>query len=150
MAFLENSGSTPDNTGKIQGNGRFVKGQSGNPAGRPKGALNKTTRIARAILEREVEDITESAINLATHGNDSRVLKFLLDHLMPLPKDAPVSFSLPPLTTIADVAQAQIAVLQAVAEGSLTPSEGQTIIAMTDRLFTTLKKQSPESSACDG
>ena len=50
---------------------------------------------------------------------------------------------------MASLAEAQIAIMQAVAEGELTPQEGQTISAMTDRILKTLKEQSPESSSCD-
>lgn len=36
----------PENTGKIQVKGRFSKGQSGNPAGKPKGARHQSTLLA--------------------------------------------------------------------------------------------------------
>jgi len=34
--------------------GHFVKGQSGNPAGKPPGCRNQATRIAEALLDGEV------------------------------------------------------------------------------------------------
>ena len=33
---------------------KFISGQSGNPSGRPKGALNKITMATRALLEGEL------------------------------------------------------------------------------------------------
>ena len=35
----------------------FVKGQSGNPAGRPKGTLNKTTQAAKDVIAKAAEDL---------------------------------------------------------------------------------------------
>jgi hypothetical protein len=35
----------------------FVKGQSGNPAGRPKGALNKTTQAAKDVIAEAAEQL---------------------------------------------------------------------------------------------
>ncbi len=37
---------------------KFIPGQSGNPSGRPKGALNKTTLASRALLDGEAEVLT--------------------------------------------------------------------------------------------
>jgi len=49
----------PENTGKLQEKkprkNMFVKGQSGNPAGKPKGAVNEVTKFKAAIAEFEKE-----------------------------------------------------------------------------------------------
>jgi hypothetical protein len=37
---------------------RFLKGQSGNPSGRPRGARNKTTLAVEALLDGEAEALT--------------------------------------------------------------------------------------------
>ena len=42
---------TPANSGKIQANGKYKKGCSGNPNGKPKGDRNKSTLAAEALLE---------------------------------------------------------------------------------------------------
>ena len=43
----------------------FKPGQSGNPAGRPKGSRNRSTLALEAIFEAEAEAITRKAIELA-------------------------------------------------------------------------------------
>jgi Family of unknown function (DUF5681) len=43
----------------------FEPGQSGNPAGKPKGTRNKTTLAVEALLDGEAETLTRKAIELA-------------------------------------------------------------------------------------
>src|SRR5215213_735678 len=93
----------------------------GNP-GRPKGARNKATLAAEALLDGEADALTRKAVEMALAG-DTTALRLCLDRLLPPRKDRPVSFSLPPLTCARDAAQASSALLQAVTEGELTPLE---------------------------
>src|SRR2546425_9902940 len=44
----------------------FHKGESGNPAGRPRGSLNRTTVLMQSLLEANAEAIARKAIDLAT------------------------------------------------------------------------------------
>ena len=104
------------------GAGGFKKGQSGNPAGRPKGARNRTTLALEALLEGEAEAITRKAIELAQDG-DTVALRLCMDRLLPVRKDRPVRFELPAIETVEDLPKATHALLQAVAAGDLTPSE---------------------------
>ena len=74
-----------DNTVQIQkGDHLFKPGQSGNPKGRPKGALNKTTRAAMVLLENEAEDLTRKLVELAK-GGDITALRLCLERLIPRP-----------------------------------------------------------------
>lgn len=102
--------------------GRFRPGQSGNPAGKPRGLRNRATLALEAILDGEGELITRKAIELAK-GGDAQALRMCLDRLMPSRKDRPVTFDLPEIATTADLPRATNALLQAVASGDLTPSE---------------------------
>ena len=115
---------TSENTEKKQGNDtRFKPGVSGNPTGKPKGARNKTTLAIEALFDGEAETLTRKAIELAKEG-DMVALRLCLDRIAPAKKDAPVAFELPALESAADAAKAAGAILEAVAIGDLTPSEG--------------------------
>jgi len=70
----------------------WLKGQSGNPAGRPKGAKNKTTLAAESLLKDHAEAITQKVIDLALEG-DLTALKMCLDRVLPVPKKAIETFS---------------------------------------------------------
>jgi Family of unknown function (DUF5681) len=100
----------------------FEPGQSGNPAGKPKGARNKTTLAVEALLDGEAETLTRKAIELAKAG-DLAALRVCLDRIAPPRKDRPVLFELPPISSAADAAIAAAALLEAVAVGDLTPAE---------------------------
>ncbi|MCC0808272.1 hypothetical protein FPV16_18990, partial [Methylobacterium sp. W2] len=76
----------------MRGRGKpFQKGQTGNPAGRPKGSRSKSALALEAILEGDAESIVRKAIELATDG-DTQALRMCLDRLMPARKDRPVQF----------------------------------------------------------
>lgn len=69
----------------------FQPGQSGNPAGRPKGSRNKATVALEKILNGDAESILRKAIELAQDG-DPTALRRCLDRLLPPRKDRPITF----------------------------------------------------------
>jgi hypothetical protein len=104
----------------------FSKGQTGNPAGRPKGSRNRATVALEAILDGDAEAILRKAVALAQEG-DPVALRMCMDRLLPVRKDRPVLFDLPPIDGPADLPRATGALLAAVAAGELTPSEAADI-----------------------
>ena len=54
-------------TGRKQG--RWTKGTSGNPDGRPMGSRNRATLAAQTLLDGEGERLTRKAIELALEGD---------------------------------------------------------------------------------
>jgi Family of unknown function (DUF5681) len=104
----------------------FPKGQSGNPAGRPQGSRNKATLALEALMDGQAETITQKAIELALQG-DTTALRLCLERICPPRKSRPVNITLPEVKTVDGVAEAQAAVVQAVADGELTPEEGTAI-----------------------
>jgi hypothetical protein len=97
-----------------------VKGQSGNPAGKPPGCRNQATRIAEALLDGEVEALTRKAMALALDG-DAAAMRLCFERIIAPRRRRPVHLDLPP---IAAIAAAMAAITTAVAEGTITPAEG--------------------------
>ena len=100
----------------------FKKGQSGNPAGKPKGTRNKTTVLLKALLDGKVEELTKKAIEMAGEG-DPAMMRLCIERLIPPRKDRPINFELPPLKSTQDASLAMLKILEGVAKGELTPSE---------------------------
>lgn len=74
--------------------GRFVRGVSGNPLGRPVGILNEATRIATLLLGGEAKALTRKAIELALEG-DLAALRLCLDRIIAPQREPPAAFALP-------------------------------------------------------
>lgn len=115
----------------------------GNP-GKPKGTRHKATQAALTLLDGEAEGLTRKAVELALDG-DTTALRLCLERIAPPRKDAPVTFDLPPMQSAADAAQAAGAVLNAVADGDLTPTEGAHIMALVETYRRTLETSSLEA-----
>jgi Family of unknown function (DUF5681) len=109
----------------------FQMGQSGNPAGRPRGARNKRTLALENIMECESEVITRKAVEMAKGGHITAI-RLIIDRLAPVQKDRPVDFELPPLNTPADAVAALAAIAAAVAAGDLTPMEAAQLSKVVD------------------
>ncbi len=60
---------SPENSGKIQARGKYMKGHSGNPKGKPKGARNKSSLAAEALLEGSLDKICKKVEEEALNGN---------------------------------------------------------------------------------
>ena len=113
-------------------NGRKTDGtfSAGNP-GRPKGARNRTTQAALALLEGEAEALARKAVDMALAG-DPVALKLCMDRVAPPRRDAPVVFDLPALTDSSIAPDAARAVLEAVGGGWITPSEAETVLKLVE------------------
>ena len=102
----------------------FKPGYSGNAQGRPKGSVNRNTKL-RELLSPHKEGLVHKAISLALDGNEA-MLKLLLDRLLPpKPKDEPVSGI---NITGENSRQDAIEIITQVASGDITPTEGNTLL----------------------
>ena len=103
---------------------KFKAGQSGNPAGRPKGALGKSTRW-REALEPHGDALFKVAVSHALSG-DMTALKLCLERISPPVKATsdPVLFDLSGDTLRAKAES----VLQAIADGVIDVDSGRKLI----------------------
>ena len=102
--------------------GQYLAGHSGNPGGRPKGARNKKTRFEELLEDWDPQDIASKVVELAKEG-DIRMLKLCMDRLFPVERHRRVSFEMPDIDTAEKLPDATAALLNAVAEGELSPAE---------------------------
>ena len=113
------------------GTGRYDKGISGNPAGRPPGSRNKATLLMEGLLERESEQLIRKAIKLAL-GGDTTALRLCMDRILPPCQDRPIHLNLQPIDDVQQVSSAMSTVVEAIGEGRITPSEGETLANILD------------------
>ena len=109
----------------------FEKGESGNPAGRPRGSRNRATLLMESLLADNAEAIGRKAIEMAKQG-DMPAIRLCMDRLAPARKGEPVAFDVPPLEKPADSVAAAAKIAAAVAAGELTPSEAAELAKVVD------------------
>ncbi len=107
--------------------GQFPKGSSGNPAGRPPGSRNRSTLLMEELLEGEGEQLVRKAIELDTAG-DILALRLCLERLLPPRKDRTIQLNLPLIATLPQISSAMSTVVQAIGEGIITPTEGESLV----------------------
>jgi hypothetical protein len=109
---------------------RFEPGNK-HGTGRPEGSRNKATIALQSLLDSEGEIITRKAIEMAKEG-DATAMRLVLERLIPPTRERRVNLALPKVTTAADITVAIGAVLEAVANGELAPSEGQALTGLLE------------------
>ena len=106
-------------------------GTSGNPAGKPAGTRNKATAMVQALLDRGAESITKAIIAAAQQG-DMTAAKLVLERLSPPVRERTISIALPDTTSAVGISAAQQAIVQAVGNGELLPSEANTLAGIVE------------------
>src|SRR6267154_4406739 len=118
-------------TASRDANGRFLPGQSGNPAGKRPGTRNRATLIREALDGDEEMVVARSVIDKAKSG-DGVAARFLLGLLCPRPRGRAITLDLPEGAGAGDTVAAFNATLQAMAAGEITPDEALTVTRMLD------------------
>jgi hypothetical protein len=110
---------------------QFQKGESGNPAGRPRGSRNRTTILMQDLLAGRAEAIGQKLVELAENG-DIAAIRICMERLAPAGKDEPVDIGLPPIEKPSDSVAAAQAIVAAVAAGDLTATEAAGLAKVVD------------------
>ena len=126
----------------------FQPGESGNPAGRPRGARNKRTLAAESLFDRDATTIIEQLITLAKEG-DIAAIRMCIDRIFPRPRDVAVAFELPPMTTAADAVVAMGAVVQAIGDGDLSAHEGAQLAKVVAGFSQTIETADLQQRVCE-
>jgi hypothetical protein len=103
--------------------GRYLKGRSGNPGGRMRGAILAQT-VLRQELETHAPEIIRRQIEIARRGNPL-VARFLLERLIPIAKSAPIETPIDLEGTPAEQAET---ILAALAAGKITMDSAQALL----------------------
>src|SRR5215471_19213247 len=105
----------------------FLPGQSGNPAGRPRGSRNKKTLMLEALLDEESEALMRRVIGLAKMGDDV-AMRLVFARMLPPRRDRPVPIELPRIESEADARRASGDVMEALGSGEITPQEAEQVL----------------------
>lgn len=105
----------------------WKKGQSGNPEGRPR----NTGQVAklRALLEPDAPKLLEKAKELALEG-DGVMMRLCLERLVPPVKTRDDPIDIPGLKDAATLKEKGDAIINALAEGYIGPSEAAALMQM--------------------
>ena len=109
----------------------FSRSRSGNPAGRPAGARNRTTLAAEQLLDGEAQALTQKVIELAQKG-DITAIRLCFDRILPRRRERLLSFDMPALASAMDARKAIAAIIEAVAAAEITPGEARELTKLVE------------------
>ena len=110
----------------MKANNQFIKGQSGNPAGRPKGS--GLSAQLRAAIEQDAPSIIKTMIEQAKAG-DMQAAKALLDRVLPALKPESQAIHLPELVAAPTLADKAKAAIDAAGAGDIAPSAASDMVS---------------------
>jgi hypothetical protein len=110
---------------------RFRPGESGNPAGRPRGSRNRAALLMEQLLGEEIEDVTRAAAEKARKG-DVGAMRLCMQRAAPAARGRAVLLDLPANATIEDLSAAMTRTIEAMGAGEITPTEAEEIARVLD------------------
>ena len=113
---------------------RFQPGQSGNPAGRPPGSLNKKTLALEALFMEAAEETVKNVIERAKEGHPA-AMRLVMTRALPTGRNRPIAINLPTIEEPDDARDALAVVTAALADGELTIAEASALINLIDRML---------------
>lgn len=101
--------------------------------GRPVGSKNGVTVAAENIIQGEGEALSRKLIELALAGNVA-CLKTAIERIVPVCKSSPVVLpGMPKIESVADASELTAYIIEAIADGTVSPVEGEIISRSCER-----------------
>jgi hypothetical protein len=107
----------------------WIRGQSGNPAGRPPKRAHVAHYVARSLIGRKAVLLTQKQIDLALAGN-ATMLRLCHQSIVPPRREAPIDLQLPPIQQRDDLKNMMLAVADAAARGTITSAQAGALVRM--------------------
>lgn len=101
----------------------FQVGKSGNPNGRPKGALNKRTGLIK-LLEPYADALISKMITLGLDG-DTVALRLCVERLLPKARYESAGIELPEKIKAETIDEIRIKVVQAILDGKIRAGDAE-------------------------
>lgn len=121
---------TPENSGAEQKpkrkGGRFIKGASGNPRGKPPGSRHKSTLLLEKLADDAAENFGNVLITRALAG-DPTATTVLAARLWPVRRYRVSPFDLGPIGTYDEIVAAQSRLVEATARGEVEAEQAEAI-----------------------
>lgn len=121
----------------------FKKGQSGNPEGRPQGALNKRAQLAK-LLEPHATNLINKIIELALSG-DSNALRLCIERIIPKAQHHPMDIDLPAEMNEENKTRLKRSILIAATQGQISVSDADKLITLVDKQAASIAPRAPYS-----
>lgn len=130
----DDAAAAPEKTNRPPPGQRWVKGQSGNPRGRPPSYAHKAAWVAQRMLDRKTLDLMDKVIGWG-QGGDRSMLRLYAQKMVPPRQEVPVWLNLPPIETRDDVEAAMKAVATGVAQGDITSAQGLRLVRLFSEIY---------------
>ena len=133
--------NNPKNHGR-KTDGTFAPGNA--LGGKTKGARHKATMAVEELLDGQVKQLTQKAVEAAL-GGDMTAMRLCLERICPPRKDQPVLIDLPEMTTSKGASRVMAGILEAVADGDITPDEASRVASIVEVYRKTLETSELEA-----
>ncbi len=114
----------------------FQTGKSGNPNGRPRGALSKRTQLAK-LLEPYAESLVAKTVELALAG-DVNALRICIERLIPKVQREPLCLSVSDDYSQEKLSQLKNTILHATLNGQIDVDDAEKLIQLITNQFNTM------------
>jgi hypothetical protein len=135
---MTDEATEPPNMGQ-KSDGRFKPGHTG----RPRGARGKAAVLAEKLAAKDITEIVNMLVTAAKAG-DVPSATVLLNRLWVPPKGRCVTFRMPEIGTVDDIAGALSALWTAVSSGAITVDEMLALCAVLERHASIIHAQDHE------